>query len=58
MISRTRAVLFLGLILVSLVLAGCGAPAQVGDKPEDRFNPALTAHQKAVLSGHKNSPDN
>jgi hypothetical protein len=56
MIFRLRASLLLALVLPSLLLAGCGTPTQeVGNKPEDKLNPALTSHQKAILAARQNN---
>jgi hypothetical protein len=50
---RPRAALPLVLALSPLVLAGCGSEQRVGVAPGDRYNPALTPHQRDVLAARK-----
>jgi len=58
MTSRLKETLLLGLVVSSVLLAGCGTTALVGNKPEDRLNPALSAHQKSVLSARMQQSGN
>jgi len=40
--------------IIVLVGVGCdGPPMKVGSKPEDQFNPTMSAQQKQTLMKHK-----
>lgn len=50
---------FLALILLLCTLLfefGCQGSQQIGVKPGDEMNPALSEQQKALINEHKNRP--
>ncbi|HTQ09417.1 MAG TPA: hypothetical protein VMI31_05040 [Fimbriimonadaceae bacterium] len=49
MTTRTKALLLLVTFAAATFLAGCSVP-QVGEKPGEQFNSALSTHQRAVLA--------
>ncbi len=56
-IRRCLALLF-GSVLCAAILFGCQPQVISGNKPEDRMNPVMSAHQRAVIEAHKQRDNN